>query len=240
MRQLSALVLALVACGLGQPEREVLPRQERRFDRHLQEVQRRDGEPILIQYFEDSSDEDHGNDEEVTLTSKENSSDMYDGDLEEGDLKEHPSSVLGLVPQLWPNYTEPAEQPAEEVSCDEARLKCVFRAGCGVALQNYVVGCGDLTSGKSRGCNAHCRNALTALMSTPEGFRLMKVTLFSKSTSKIVNLLVSFCRWKRSGVKRAATSLVVDGPEDKWPFCWSRTRALRLLRHASQVVRTET
>ena len=85
------------------------------------------------------------------------------------------SSSRGLVPQLWPNYTGPAEPPAEEVSCDVARLKCAYRAGCGLALQNYVLGCSDLYQGKTTTCNTHCRHSLIALMSTPEGQRLMKV-----------------------------------------------------------------
>jgi hypothetical protein len=160
-----ALVLSLHHVR-GNPEDEHPLRQQRRFDAHL-----RDGHSVIIQYFKDTS----GDIEEGFAEDDGNAYDDDDDDLEVGDLKEHLSSLLGLVPQLWPNYTAPAERPAEEVSCDEARLKCVFRAGCGVALQNYVVECGDLTSGKSNACDAHCRNALTALMSTPEGHRLMKV-----------------------------------------------------------------
>ena len=91
-----------------------------------------------------------------------------------------PSTVYkGLVPQLWPNYTGPIEPEAESVSCGEARAKCEFRAGCGWALQNYGLYCLDLVKGKTNVCSAHCRHALTALMSTHEGKRLMKV-----STSK--------------------------------------------------------
>jgi len=86
-----------------------------------------------------------------------------------------PSTVYkGLVPQLWPNYTGPIEPKAESVSCGEARAKCEFRDGCRFALQNYGLFCLDLVQGKTNVCSAHCRHALTALMSTHEGKRLMK------------------------------------------------------------------
>ncbi len=47
----------------------------------------------------------------------------------------------GLVPQLWPNYTGPPLPPAETVPCGEARIKCAYRDGCGLALQNYAIAC---------------------------------------------------------------------------------------------------
>ena len=94
------------------------------------------------------------------------------------------SSSRGLVPQLWPNYTGPAEPPAEEVPCDMAKLKCAYRAGCGLALQNYMLGCSDLAEGKTKTCNTHCRHSLIALMSTPEGQRLMKVRSEGKEKSR--------------------------------------------------------
>ena len=106
----------------------------------------------------------------------EETDDHYDSDDDEED-----SAVVsrvpfrGLVPQLLPNYTGPDLPPAESVSCNEARLQCAYRAGCGLALQNYVLGCSDLTKGTSKTCNTHCRHSLIALMSTPEGQRLMKV-----------------------------------------------------------------
>ena len=87
------------------------------------------------------------------------------------------SKRRGLVPQLWKNYTGPYEPPAENVTCDIARQKCQYRAGCGLALQNYALGCMDLIEGESNVCNSHCRHSLIALMSTHEGQRLMKVSL---------------------------------------------------------------
>ena len=89
-----------------------------------------------------------------------------------------PDSVhRGLVPQLWPNYTGPEEPDAQTVPCNEARLKCAYRAGCGLALQNYALGCLDLVKGKTNVCNTHCRHSLIALMSTHEGQRLMQVNI---------------------------------------------------------------
>ena len=81
------------------------------------------------------------------------------------------------MPQLWANYTGPPETPAENVSCNVARLKCAYRAGCGLALQSYVIACQDLSKGRTDTCNAHCKHALIALMSTHEGKRLMKVRM---------------------------------------------------------------
>lgn len=90
-------------------------------------------------------------------------------------------SNKGLVPQLWPNYTGPIEPDPETVSCNVARMKCAYRAGCGLALQNYALGCLDLVNGKSKICNQHCKNSLIALMSTHEGRRLMKVSIFENN-----------------------------------------------------------
>ena len=94
-----------------------------------------------------------------------------------------PSSIhKGLVPQLWENYTGPSEPEPETVSCSVARMKCAYRPGCGLALQNYVLGCIDLVQGKTSVCNTHCRHSLIALLSTHEGQRLMKVIVVSVHT----------------------------------------------------------
>ena len=99
-----------------------------------------------------------------------------------------PSTVYkGLVPQLWPNYTGPIEPKAESVSCGEARAKCEFRDGCRFALQNYGLFCLDLVKGKTNVCSAHCRHALTALMSTHEGKRLMKVSIVLRFSFAFLN-----------------------------------------------------
>ena len=66
--------------------------------------------------------------------------------------------------------------PSVQVGCDIAQLKCAYRAGCGLALQNYMLGCADVANGRTDSCNTHCRHSLIALMSTHEGKRLMKVS----------------------------------------------------------------
>ena len=64
----------------------------------------------------------------------------------------------------------------EDIACNDAIVKCAFRSGCLMALQNYELGCFDLVKGKSNVCNSHCRHSLISLMSTTEGERLMKVS----------------------------------------------------------------
>jgi growth arrest-specific protein 1 len=58
-------------------------------------------------------------------------------------------------------------------SCEEARLKCAYRTGCGMALQNYIVGCSGVLRGASTSCPESCQLALIALTSTEEGKDLM-------------------------------------------------------------------
>jgi growth arrest-specific protein 1 len=58
-------------------------------------------------------------------------------------------------------------------SCEEARLKCAYRTGCGMALQNYIVGCSGVLHGASTSCPESCQLALIALTSTEEGKDLM-------------------------------------------------------------------
>ncbi|XP_045123501.1 growth arrest-specific protein 1-like isoform X1 [Portunus trituberculatus] len=62
---------------------------------------------------------------------------------------------------------------ATPMTCEDARIKCALREGCGMALQNYMLGCADLISGKSAECDPYCRNSLIALTSTEEGHALM-------------------------------------------------------------------
>ena len=143
-------------------------RQERRFENRgniRQEVE--------IIYEEPNGDEMI---EDVIVVKERD--EKYENDVEPINDVEPvtPDSVhRGLVPQLWPNYTGPEEPDPETVPCNEARLKCAYRAGCGLALQNYALGCQDLAKGKTKVCNTHCRHSLIALMSTHEGQRLMKV-----------------------------------------------------------------
>ena len=83
-------------------------------------------------------------------------------------------SSRGLVPQLMANYSSPELPPAGEVVCSQASLVCVNREGCGLALQHYISSCSDLVTGLTNTCSKDCRLALIALLSTPEGERLMQ------------------------------------------------------------------
>lgn len=62
---------------------------------------------------------------------------------------------------------------ASASSCEEARLKCAYRTGCGMALQNYIVGCSGVLHGPATSCPESCQHALIALTSTEEGKDLM-------------------------------------------------------------------
>ncbi|XP_067002333.1 growth arrest-specific protein 1 [Anabrus simplex] len=60
-------------------------------------------------------------------------------------------------------------------SCEEARLKCAYRTGCGMALNNYMLGCSGVVqraSGASH-CPEVCQHALIALTSAEEGKELI-------------------------------------------------------------------
>ena len=83
-------------------------------------------------------------------------------------------SSRGLVPQLMANYTAPSLPPAHEVGCNHATMACAYRGGCGLALQQYMQSCSDLVSGVTDTCSMDCKYALIALLSTPEGKRLME------------------------------------------------------------------
>ena len=88
--------------------------------------------------------------------------------------RERERSSRGLVPQLMANYSGPSEPPAHEVSCSLASLACAQRDGCGSALEQYLLTCSDLVTGGSGQCSRQCQLSLIALLSTPEGERLME------------------------------------------------------------------
>lgn len=60
------------------------------------------------------------------------------------------------------------------LSCEEARLKCLFRDGCGMALTNYIGGCSSVLNGPADHCPEVCQHSLIALTSTEEGKELMQ------------------------------------------------------------------
>ncbi|XP_061931684.1 growth arrest-specific protein 1-like isoform X1 [Apis cerana] len=57
------------------------------------------------------------------------------------------------------------------IRCEEAKLKCAFRTGCGTALQHYFTGCAPVL--EDNDCSESCQHALIALTSTDEGKELM-------------------------------------------------------------------
>lgn len=134
-----------------------IPRQERRLYRPRLSGREDSYSAQIIEYFESEKD-------------------YHDEDADEISNEVPVLPKRGLVPQLWPNYTGPPELPAEEESCNVAQLKCAYRDGCGLAIQNYMLACSALAEGKTTVCSTYCKHSLIALMSTPEGKRLMKVS----------------------------------------------------------------
>lgn len=67
----------------------------------------------------------------------------------------------------------------EILACEDARVKCLFRDGCGLALRNYMVHCSTvLNDNNPTHCPEICLNSLIALTSTFEGQALMNVCYF--------------------------------------------------------------
>ncbi|XP_024081784.1 growth arrest-specific protein 1-like [Cimex lectularius] len=63
---------------------------------------------------------------------------------------------------------------AQCILCEEARLKCALRDGCGTALQGYFLSCSELHKSRQlTSCPEDCLNSLIALTSTHEGKQLM-------------------------------------------------------------------
>ena len=75
---------------------------------------------------------------------------------------------------MYANYSGPELIPPSEVNCGQATLACANRDGCGMALEQYMLSCSDLVTGADSSCSAQCRLSLIALLSTPEGDRLMQ------------------------------------------------------------------
>lgn len=64
------------------------------------------------------------------------------------------------------------------IPCEEARLKCAYREGCGTALKHYLVGCSGVLQNTEyfNHCPQVCFNSLIVLVSTQEGKALMEVS----------------------------------------------------------------
>ncbi|CAB0012756.1 unnamed protein product, partial [Nesidiocoris tenuis] len=61
---------------------------------------------------------------------------------------------------------------SDALTCGEARLKCAYREGCGMALQRFLMSCSNLHQ-LNKTCPEECKNVLIALMSTDEGQEFM-------------------------------------------------------------------
>lgn len=83
-------------------------------------------------------------------------------------------SVVLLSGMLWRTSVHSADTQGE-LSCEEARIKCAYRKGCGMALRNYLVDCSSVLHDNTR-CPEVCQHALIALTSTDEGHKLMTVS----------------------------------------------------------------
>ncbi|XP_026491075.1 growth arrest-specific protein 1-like [Vanessa tameamea] len=62
---------------------------------------------------------------------------------------------------------------AGSTSCEDARMRCVYRTGCGAAINNYMYLCNEVLSKPTTVCPKACEHALIALTSTEEGKELM-------------------------------------------------------------------
>ncbi|KAI5633762.1 growth arrest-specific protein 1-like [Phthorimaea operculella] len=67
-----------------------------------------------------------------------------------------------------------ASMAATAIPCEEARMRCAYRTGCGAALNHYMLMCNDVMADPTiTSCPKACEHALIALTSTEEGKELM-------------------------------------------------------------------
>ena len=64
-------------------------------------------------------------------------------------------------------------------TCRYVQLQCTYRGGCGSTLQSFAFECDDLINNRTQHCSNQCKNTLVGLMSTPEGQKLIKVSILS-------------------------------------------------------------
>eukprot|EP00094_Tigriopus_californicus_P005348 TCALIF_05157-PA protein Name:"Similar to GAS1 Growth arrest-specific protein 1 (Homo sapiens)" AED:0.22 eAED:0.36 QI:0/0/0/1/0/0.25/4/0/251 len=119
------------------------------------------------------------------------------------------------IPRQERRLYRPPELPAEEEPCHVSQLKCAYRDGCGLAIQNYMLACSALAEGKTTTCTTYCKHSLIALMSTPEGKRLMKycAAMFKgkKCTKRCLNAIHIL---KKQTSASKLEHCVCDGSED--------------------------
>lgn len=85
----------------------------------------------------------------------------------------HQSNSSELVEEQQQQLVENAT-----MRCDDARLRCAYRTGCGRALQQYLTLCASVLHGDVNDCPEICQHALIGLMSTDEGKELMTVSVY--------------------------------------------------------------
>ena len=78
--------------------------------------------------------------------------------------------------------------------CEVSRNRCAYRAGCGMALQNYIVDCAPLIIGQTTSCPAACERALIALLSTEEGEALIDCDCDSSEFCETNKQRIQVCR----------------------------------------------
>ncbi|XP_014292414.1 growth arrest-specific protein 1 [Halyomorpha halys] len=90
------------------------------------------------------------------------------------------------------------------IPCEEARMRCAFRTGCGNALNKYMIVCSELNR-RPNVCPELCVNALIALMSTNEGKQLTTCECGDDEMCKQTKGRVEVCRARVDNASNNAT-----------------------------------
>lgn len=98
--------------------------------------------------------------------------------------------------------------PACASKCEVARTKCAYRAGCGMALQNYMIDCAALIVGHTTVCSVACERALIALLSTEEGEALVDCDCDAAEFCESIRQRLQVCR--QQVLNATAAGSVVD------------------------------
>ncbi|RZF44178.1 hypothetical protein LSTR_LSTR003818 [Laodelphax striatellus] len=114
------------------------------------------------------------------------------------------AAVALLVVQLLVAVAaEHEESSTNSSSCEAVRLKCIYNAGCSMALQNYMYGCSAVMHADPpyQHCPEPCQLSLIALTSTDDGRRLM--TCHCKEDDNYCKASKARIEVCRPGVERA-------------------------------------
>ncbi|XP_064100524.1 growth arrest-specific protein 1-like isoform X1 [Macrobrachium nipponense] len=128
-------------------------------------------------------------------------------DINRDDPTRYYNDVTNVTTTARPQSTN-RSSTTTHLSCEEARIKCALRGGCGMALQNYMLGCADLMSGNIDYCDEYCKNSLIALTSTEEGHLLMDCVCSD-----------SYCRETKSRVEVCREEVVVANSDSSVVSC---------------------